>query len=215
MDGASFAHRHRSRLDFAAELATAVLLALATIATAWSGYQATRWSGVQAEEYTEATGYLLESSRWEDFGNTLYGIDTQAFTSWLAAHAEGKDDAAEAIRERFRPFFKKVFAEWQATRPFTNDRAEWTPFDLDSYDLEQDATARRNDALADDSLETGSDANEHGDNYVLMTVIFACVLFFAGIATLFSSVAVRLGALGVGTAIFVAAAAYTATFPIQ
>lgn len=31
------------------ELIAVVILAVATLATAWSGYQATRWSGVTAE----------------------------------------------------------------------------------------------------------------------------------------------------------------------
>lgn len=205
----------KSRTDFVIEIATAALLALATIATAWSGYQATRWSGVQAAEYTNATSYLLESSRWEDYGNTLYGIDNQAFTAWLAARAGGDEVAAKAIQERFRPFFKEIHAEWMRTDPFQSDTAEWTPFDLDSYQLEQDATARENDDLAEESLAAGTKANEYGDNYVLMTVIFACVLFFAGLATLFGSVGVRIAMLVVGGLIFIGAAIYTGTFPIQ
>ena len=31
------------------EIAAAVMLSLATVAIAWSGYQAARWSGLQAE----------------------------------------------------------------------------------------------------------------------------------------------------------------------
>jgi hypothetical protein len=36
------------------ELIAAVLLSMATVLTAWSGYQATRWSGVQATAFSRA-----------------------------------------------------------------------------------------------------------------------------------------------------------------
>ena len=45
------------------ELVATVLLALATVATAWSGYQASRWNGEQAKAFSRANAPRIESSK--------------------------------------------------------------------------------------------------------------------------------------------------------
>ena len=39
------------------------MLSLATVAIAWSGYQAARWSGLQAEKYTQASTARSQANR--------------------------------------------------------------------------------------------------------------------------------------------------------
>ena len=41
------------------ELVATLLLAIATLGIAWSGYQGARWNGRQAEEYNAANGARL------------------------------------------------------------------------------------------------------------------------------------------------------------
>ena len=45
------------------ELAAAILLALATMAAAWSAYQSTRWSGVQANAYSASGAKRTEATQ--------------------------------------------------------------------------------------------------------------------------------------------------------
>ena len=52
--------RHQERV---LELVATIILAAATVGTAWSGYQAPRWSGVQAADYVTASGLRVESTR--------------------------------------------------------------------------------------------------------------------------------------------------------
>ena len=72
------------------------------------------------------------------------------------------------------------------------------------------ANAARADALerlGNRRLEEGKEATDHTDAYVLTTVFFAAVLFFAGISTRFDWMKVRAGVLvfaakGLGYAAF-------------
>jgi hypothetical protein len=43
------------------EVVAVVILAVATLATPWSGYQATRWAGVQARSYLNASGLRIQA----------------------------------------------------------------------------------------------------------------------------------------------------------
>jgi len=46
-----------------AELVATVLLSLAAVATAWSGYQATRWNGEQAKASSRTNAIRVEAAR--------------------------------------------------------------------------------------------------------------------------------------------------------
>lgn len=62
-------------------------------------------------------------------------------------------------------------------------------------------------------FEEGKEANRISDKYVLALVLFALVLFFAGIATKFNSLSVRLGALTFSLGVFAAAIIYLLSLP--
>ena len=55
------------------ELIATVLLALAAVATAWSGYQASRWHGEQAIAFSRANASRLESNDYV-LGVVLFSV---------------------------------------------------------------------------------------------------------------------------------------------
>ena len=57
------------------EVAAAVLLSMAAVAIAWSGYQASRWTGEQAKAFSRANAARVESTRWSDLANSQTEID--------------------------------------------------------------------------------------------------------------------------------------------
>ena len=74
------------------ELAAAFLLALATVATAWSGYQASRWNGEQAKAFSRANAMRIESTRASALADAQTEIDVATFTQWVNAYV--REDGA-------------------------------------------------------------------------------------------------------------------------
>ena len=69
------------------ELVATVLLAVATVATAWSGYQSTSWNGEQARQ--QPAPMRSESIRQGGgLANTQTEIDVATFTQWVNAYAQ-------------------------------------------------------------------------------------------------------------------------------
>ena len=64
------------------------------------------------------------------------------------------------------------------------------------------------------AAEVAVDANQTGDNYVLATVLFASVLFFAGISTKFGERWVRITLVIVGFLAFLSGAVLLLTYPL-
>ena len=72
------------------ELVATLLLALATVATAWSGYQSTRWNGEQAKAGARANALRIESAKAAGLANAQTVVDVSVFTNWVNAYAENK-----------------------------------------------------------------------------------------------------------------------------
>ena len=70
------------------------------------------------------------------------------------------------------------------------------------------------DAQADDEYKAGTDAKSNDDKYILSTVFFAAVLFFAGISLRIDWLPLRTAVLCLGGAMLLGGAAYVLTLPI-
>lgn len=198
------------------ELWSAVLLAAATVATAYSAYEATRWGGVQATSFTEAGASRTESAKAQSAGYSLVTIDAGLFTEWGAAYIDGNEALQEGIERRlFRREFRPAFRAWLAQDPANNRSADKNPFSTDEYKVSELERAEKLEQEASANFDKGRDANQTSDNYVLATIFFAAVLFFAGVATKFTSNRVAVGAMAFGTIVFIGGLARLVTLPFH
>jgi hypothetical protein len=197
------------------ELAATVLLALATVATAWSAYQAREWTGEQAQGTSHATAARIGVNREAALANRQVQIDVATFIQWVDARAEGRSALASFYRMRFRKEFEPAFLAWLGTEPFTNSTAPKSPFELRRYRLAADRQAQRLELQAAADSGHAKDANERADNYMLAVVLFASSLFFAGLSTKLHTPTAKLVLLGLGSALFLGTAIWLATLPTQ
>lgn len=166
-----------------AEVLATIILALATLATAWSGYQSARWDGEQAENYSQANILRVESARASARADQFTQIDIGLFTNWVNAYATNNQELADFYIKRFRAEFIPAFNAWIATKPRQNPDAPSSPFTMPEYQTAEAERAERLQNEAAKVFEAGEKANEIGDLYVLNTVFLASVLFLAGIAS--------------------------------
>ena len=185
------------------EVVAAILLSLATVLSAWGAYQATRWSGEQANNYALSAALRAESGRHGTIASRQVQIDVQTFIAWSDATAQKDDTLAQFYVERFRPEFKQPFEDWrnQPTRD-ASGLPLGTPFDQPTYKLAQQTTADELFAKADAALLQAQQDNQISDNFVLTAVLFASVLFFAGIAARFRPQWIRWAMLTVALVVF-------------
>ncbi len=197
------------------ELLAAILLSIAAVATAWSGYQGARWHGEQARAQSASIAARVESTRAANVANRQGEIDVALFTQWVDAYARDEVELAAFYRKRFRPEFQPAFNAWVATKPRKNPDAPLSPFALPEYKLSANATAERLEARAARFSVSVGRFIQRADNYSLAVVLFATSLFFAGISTRLRSSKPQLVILGLGYTLFLAALIWVATFPIS
>jgi hypothetical protein len=163
------------------------LLAITAVLTAWSGFEASKWSGEMSISFSRASTQRIEASREATTAEAARAVDLQVFGIWLEATSEGNRELAEFSRERFTDHFAVAFEDWLATRPLKNPDAPRSPFAMDSYVPPGRVEAAEADARADDYFADALADNQRGDNYTLLTVLFALVLFFGALSNRFGS----------------------------
>ena len=213
------------------ELIATIVLAIATILTAWSAFQAGKWGGTQAINFSEAGAARTESTRADTRGGQLVQIDVAMYIDWVSALSEDintgaivLDDASQYeptrgtvsgfLYLRFRDEFLPAMDAWLATDPINNLDAPPTPFTMEEYVVEELVLADELSELADQKSQDARDANQNGDNYVLTMVLFASVLFFAGVSSKLERRRNRMIALGFGVVLLLAGSVILVSLPI-
>jgi hypothetical protein len=197
------------------ELVSTVLLALATVATAWAAYQSREWTGEQAVATSHATAARIAATRSSALADRQLQIDVATFIQWVDAREHDDAKLADFYRARFREEFRPPFSAWLATNPFHNRAAPPTPFAVPEYRLR---AAQKADALeVKAAAESGraKEANRRADNYMLAVVLFASSLFCAGISIKLHSERAKKVLLGLGCVLFLGTLAWMTTFPVQ
>jgi hypothetical protein len=180
------------------EIIAALMMSIATLGIAWSGYQAARWSGEQSALYTEAGAARSLANRASILASQDRLQDLTNFNRWLELSTGGDTELSNLYERRFREEFRPAFTAWIAQDPLNNPQAIASPLLMPEY---QPAEKRKSEALevtATRKFEQGREANERADSYVFITVFFAAVLFFAGMSLRFAWPGLRLAVLGFG-----------------
>lgn len=206
----AFQLRHRKTTEV---LAT-VLIALATIASTWSAYQAARWGGIQTFELADGAAADRRAAELHTNALQLVTLDTTLFAQYLRAQLEGDPELAAVLHERMRPQLRTMVDAWLAAGALKDPAAPATPFDMPGYRHPLEAESRAAHREAARQHRAAMAANTRSDRYVLLTVIFAAVLFFGGVSTKLLAFPTRITLLAAGAALFLLASGVLLTFPV-
>jgi hypothetical protein len=185
-----------------ADIWSAILLAAATVASAWCAYQASLWSGDQLRELATANAAHFESLRDDNLATSARMMDVSTFLNLIESDARGDHKMALYIREHARPEFRPVLQDWFERRQAGHE-PPGLPFQQPNYRLAAQERAEVSLTKANAATQAANRANDHGDLFVLHTVLFAIALFFLGSASSAGRHFIRKTMLVLGTLVFV------------
>jgi hypothetical protein len=178
--------RGRSR----SEILLAIILSLSTLGSTWCGYQAGRWGGAQSGASSKA-----DTAERVAAESTIVALQTRTFDGmallefWRALRT-GDQKTADTLLAHMRPALQAAIKASIADGILT-DPTKPGPLQRAEYHLpqESEALARRQEAAT--LQATANQAGQASSRYVLLTLMFASVLFFGGIGSTFSTPAIR------------------------
>lgn len=195
------------------EVVAVILLGIATVGTAWCGLQSALWNGEQDDLSNRLSDERIEANR-------LFGAAAQSMSydaSTLAQYATAiRDDDARAQRfyrdVLMRPQFVPFVERWQ--RDFEAGGQPQNILEDQEYVAAMRGPFEAADAQVQQVTEAAEQAGQNADSYVLLTVVLAASLFFAGVTSSFRFPVVRLLLLTGSLACVGLAAAQLVDLPI-
>ena len=170
---------------------TAIILAIAAVATAWASFQASQWSGAQSDAQSKSAIARADAGRAATAGTSDTIIDSQMWLSWLGAASAKESAKAAFLEKRFSPWLARAQDEWLGGVKVDANGTPvvvppGTPLDLPSYVVPKQVESDKDATIAEQQLAYADSASSNSTKYVLLAVLFALVLFFASVATKFS-----------------------------
>jgi hypothetical protein len=149
-----------------------IVLSLTAVLTAWCGFEASKWGGEMSIAFSEASSARVQASNFDGQARDARQFDLTVYASWVEANARGDASLADYIRARFSPEFTVAFDAWQA-----EGMADRGPFARAEYVPPGTEEAQEWSQRADERFDQALVNNQRGDDYALLTVLFALVLF--------------------------------------
>jgi hypothetical protein len=196
------------------EPASAILMALATLSTAWCSYQSSKWSGQSGGFAAEAGRLTQKAALLHLEGNQVISVQVKMFMEFINGHVTGNDKLASFYSDRFGPELRKAFDAWLVQKPFENPNADPHPFVPKLYEARFVQDARQANA---DAGRNNAEAKRTGDvaaQYLSNTVLLAAVLFFAATSAKFDRRYVRQSSFFFAVAAFLFAAVRMFMLPV-
>src|SRR6059058_286542 len=196
------------------EPVAALLMALATLSTAWCSYQSAAWTRQSNRLMNEFNSLERKAGLLSLQGMQQATIHTAMFMEVLAAKQAGNEQLANFYVERFPSDVRKAYDAWLAQKPFENPNADPHPFVANLYETRGAREAAELTSKAASNLEKARSAGNVSGQYLADTVLFATVLFFASASGKFEQQRVRSLAFVFAVAVFLFALVRTAMLPL-
>ena len=196
------------------EPVAALLMALATLSTAWCSFESAAWTRQSNRLLNEFNALERKAGLLTLQGMQQATIHTAMFTEVLAAKQAGNEQLANFYVERFPADLRKAYDAWMAERPFENPNADPHPFVPNLYETRGSREAAEANAKAANNVKEARNAGNVSGQYLANTVLFATVLFFASASGRFQQRRVRSVAFAFAVAVFVFALVRTAMLPL-
>jgi hypothetical protein len=196
------------------EIVTVVLLAAATLGSAWCAYQVTRWNSEEAQAAREATDDRIDATRQFGLATQKVSYDASVIAQYAQAYAAGNQTLIDFIRTNLvRPEFAPVLSQFEQQLQ-SGGSVNANLFENQTYLQQQFAATNDADAKAAAATAKSEDAGVNGDAYTVNTLLMAAALFLAGVTTSFKTNLVRLLLLGIAALTLSYAAARLLTLPV-
>src|SRR5262245_36390033 len=139
------------------EPVAALLMALATLSTAWCSFESAAWTRKSNRLMNEFNTLERKAGLLTMQGTQQATIHAAMFMQLLAAEQTGNEKLVNFYVERFPPDVRKAYDAWLAQKPFENPTADPHPFVANLYE----PRGAREDA--DESAKAANSKRHDGD----------------------------------------------------
>ena len=163
--------------------------------------------------FNQASAARVDAGRYEGEADRQSTIQVSLYISWVQAQSSGDTKLADYMRANFPEPLASAMNAWLELEPLTNLSAPKTPFEMPEYVQLSRGKAVEAVSLAQIKTEKALESNKHSDNYTVLTILFATVLFFGAVSGRVRRTLSGWILIGTAAVIFIGASSILITFP--
>lgn len=190
MRGEFFRRIHPEKRRTALEYVFVIVLSIATLASAWCGYQLQQWNGAATDARAEADDAMRQAGEHVILAMQTRTMDGLAVLEYWRMLRDHDVENVDRMLARLRPVLREAI-EASIADGVLVDPTKPGPLQHPKYVLPDEVEAGRLRELASQRRQASADAGRTSNSYVVVTLMFATVLFFGGIAGTFTQPRVR------------------------
>ncbi|NQX33664.1 hypothetical protein [Herbiconiux sp. VKM Ac-2851] len=192
------------------DIVAVFVLSVTAVLTAWCGFEASKWGGEMSIAFSEASSSRIQAGNYEGESRDARQFDLTIYSEWIKADLSGDTQLADYIQTRFLPDFAVAFDAWDA-----DGRQENSPLARPEYVPDGTVEADEWNTRADAKFAEALVNNQRGDDYSLLTVLFALVLFLTAMSQRATASWANWTLLGLALAAALVGIGVGITFPIK
>lgn len=192
------------------DIVAVLMLSIVAVLTAWCGFQSSKWGGEMSIAFSQASSARVQAVAAEGEARDARQYDLTIWTQWVLADERADTALQRYIEARFTPQFAAAFGAWD-----DGGRTAQGPFSMEEYVPPGTAEAAELNAKADARFAAALENNQRGDNYTILTVLFALVLFFVAMSQRDITLWVRRTLLGMAGLLAITGIVLLLTYPIR
>jgi hypothetical protein len=183
------------------EPVSAILMAVASLSTAWCSYQSSSWSGTAADFAVRADRCERRAMAMQLQSNQYTSVESMLFMQFIEARLSGSAKLADFYLARFSPQLREAYDKWIQLHPLENPDVSH-PFSPEFYKprFAEEIQAMRE--KAGDLSAHGKAAGKAANRYLSLTVLLAIVLFSIATSGQFDRRLIRQSSLAFSAALF-------------
>jgi hypothetical protein len=201
---------HSDRTARILDIVAVFMLSITAVVTAWCGFQSSKWGGEMSIAFSQASSARVQATAAEGEARDFQQYDLTIWSQWVLAQQAGDDELREYIEARFTPEFAVAFEAWDE-----QGRTARGPFAVPEYVPPGTEEAAEFSARADAKFDEALANNQRGDNYTILTVLFALVLFFTAMSQRDIVRWARTAMLTIAAVIAMVGAVVLLTYPVR
>jgi hypothetical protein len=194
----------------ATDIVAVFLLSVIAVLTAWCGFQASKWGGEMSIAFSQASADRIEAAGAEGEAREARAFDLTIYAAYIEARGDGNETLAGYISDRFTPRFEVAYDAW-----IEDGEVEKSPFARKEYVPEGTKEAEVLSARADKKFALALENNARGDEYSLLTVLFALVLFLTAMSQREPTAWMGRTLLGLAVVVAAVGVVILTTYPIE
>ncbi len=166
------------------QMVAVLLLGIATVGTAWCGYQSSQWNGAQSDLARTSSDQRVEASRLFGLATQQVSYDASSVAQYAQAVQSDNVKLAQFYRKNLiRPAFLPFLDKWQAE--IAAGGSPTILFQNPAYLAIQFGPYQNAIGASEKSTNASQKAGEIANKYVVNTILLAIALFFAGVTSSF------------------------------